>query len=69
MDGWDWFTIVGYLAVLTAFSVTLYASMTEAGRNRGVASLSAVVVAALWPVTLPVAAIAATIAVMGERHR
>lgn len=78
-DKWDWFAYGGYLVVGLAFSVTLYATIkgvaaqkhgdAYAYRHRWRYNIMAALIAAVWPISLPVATILATAAVMAGRSR
>lgn len=79
MDEWDWFVVIGYVLVATAFSVTLYASiMHVVGQRRSAAEMHAqrwryniisALIAAVWPISLPIAAVLATASIMAGRKR
>lgn len=74
MDEWDWFAYIGYLLVGAAFSVTLYASITHVvGLRRSATEMRArrwryniisATIAAVWPISLPIAVVLATASIM-----
>lgn len=79
MDEWDWFAYIGYLLVGAAFSVTLYASITHVvGQRLSAAEMHArrwryniisALIAAVWPISLPIAVVLATASIMAGRKR
>lgn len=79
LDEWDWFALIGYALVTLAFMATLETSIVHVMRQRhGLAYASerrfkygfiALLIAACWPISLPIAVLLATVSIMAGRKR